>query len=204
MELKFEIIDRCKQLINLFNQRIENMNPDQEYEYIRKMTEDDFLFRVAIPFEDRPARFSGRKLQIGNMQIALKHWRSWDTERSDIPRAKPWGESFGDPYKWLIEDCRESEGVTKMLIGVWGIRGNEWRYILQLGKITGDDPFVSLEKMRFLPFLYTANKRISGVKTEYARRISYINHNEHMDVECRLIGEPDDSINFALYIQKFN
>jgi hypothetical protein len=149
----------------------------------------DYIFRYATSFETSSIKFEPNFLIIGHQAITLKHWRNWEGETL-TPRPKNWKESFEQPINWLTENDQSD----KYLICIW-CPENDWRYILQFGEKQGQDPFIKSSKMSKLPFIYSENRRISGLKTEWSKRLTEPQEN----MLCRLIGDPSDSLNIAIY-----
>jgi hypothetical protein len=193
------LISNCLLIIEDLNQRFSRHENDEILDFATKeFDESDLVFLLAYPFRNiMKVSMQGKNEDIIvkslNFIIEVKYLYSTKSMAGNYTNKRSFQETF---------------------IKGWYNTYGSFSNLMQLGKSTGANPIVDIEKINYFPFLYAPSKNchVNEVKYRYEEQSNAITFEESYKpdtvsipnlkkgkVNCLFLGKETDKFHFAIY-----
>jgi hypothetical protein len=182
-------------LIDEMNMELESLSSSERVNFSRKkFSEADFAIRLGSPFRQfarYPMQgFQGQDIIVdyNDLEVEVKYWRNWEGGTGKQKAA--WNDAYKSAFDWLVDE------INRGRISGW-FTFFDWKDLLQLGRTTGPNPKINLEKIKKLPFLRFDGERVNSVRTNYSLKVGQKLYNDIL-INYEVFGSEHDLFNVVI------
>ncbi|WP_042142789.1 hypothetical protein [Paucisalibacillus sp. EB02] len=213
------LLSNCLIIIEDLNQRFDRYEKEEIQQFaVSEFDESDLVFLVAYPFRNlMKISMQGRNedIKVNNLDfvIEVKYLYATKSSAGNYSNKRQFEESFFKDFSWLLNEIkRGNKGKTAFVIG-WFNTYQSFANIMQLGKNTGKNPKVNMDKIKYFPFLYTPSVEchVNEITYRYSMNDSIYKNESYIPdmvyvpdlnegkVNCIFLGRKTDKFHFAIY-----
>jgi len=215
------LISNCLLIIEDLNHKFERYEMDEVQMFaVTEFDESDLVFLLAYPFRNlMKVSMQGKnediKVKSLDFVIEVKYLYATKSSVGNYTNKRSFDETLRKDFKWLKNEIEMGNKGKRAFVLGWFNTYNTFSNIMQLGKTTGQNPIVNMDKVNYLPFLYTPSREchVNDIKYRYDGSINesvyssesykpdtvFIPELKSGKINCIFLGKEKDKFHFAIY-----